>query len=235
MKGPKIIGKYATSIGFKVKDFMNGTPKIDFNTFKRMAEDVFSQCHYEFYYDSNKYGNWMTAFQHGGMNCSDSSDALIAMAHACGLSASKVHGHWNQYGHFWANVAGRKMDTTGWMNQRNWTPSASHAGPAPKGFGFNDLINAIKDIFKDDDPNTSSGGLGENPGAVDTIEGNLTITHEFVNLPENISAEEVARLINDAPDDENWIKSLVRNIRFQKWDLKEKARLEAKNNRAKGV
>ncbi len=235
MKGPKIIGKYATSIGFKVKDFMNGTPKIDFNTFKKMAEDVFSQCHYEFYYDSNKYGNWMTAFQHGGMNCSDSSDALIAMAHACGLSASKVHGHWNQYGHFWANVAGRKMDTTGWMNQRNWTPSASHAGPAPKGFGFNDLINAIKDIFKDDDPTTSSGGLGENPGAVDTIEGKLTIIHEFVNLPENISAEEVARLINDAPDDENWIKSLVRNLKFQKWDLKEKARLEAKNNRAKGV
>lgn len=235
MKGPKIIGKYATSIGFKVKDFLDGTPKINFNTFKKMAEDVFSQCHYEFYWDSQKYGNWMTAFQHGGMNCSDSSDALIAMAHACGLSASKVHGHWNQYGHFWANVAGRKMDTTGWMNQRNWTPSASHAGPAPKGFGFNDLINAIKDIFKDDDPTTSSGGLGENPGAVDTIEGNLTITHEFVNLPENISAEEVARLINDVPDDENWIKSLVRNIRFQKWDLKEKARLEAKNNRAKGV
>ena len=42
-------------------------------------------------------------------------------------------------------------------------------------------------------------------------------------------------LINDAPDDENWIKSLVRNLKFQKWDLKEKARLEAKNNRAKGV
>ena len=97
------------------------------------------------------------------------------------------------------------------------------------------MINAIKDIFKDDDPTTSSGGLGENPGSVDTIEGKLTITHEFVNLPENISAEEVARLINDAPDDENWIKLLVRNIRFQKWDLKEKARLEAKNNRAKGV
>lgn len=235
MKGPKIIGKYATSTGFKVKEFMNGVPKIDFATFKQMAEDVFSQCHYEFYYDSNKYGNWMTAFQHGGMNCSDSSDALIAMAHACGLSASKVHGHWNQFGHFWANVAGRKMDTTGWMNQRNWTPSASHAGPAPKGFGFQDLINAIKDLFSDDDPTTSGGSPGVNPNEVDTIEGNLTITHEFVNLPENISAEEVARLINDVPDDENWIKNLVRNVRFQKWDLKEKARLEAKNNRARGV
>ncbi|WP_405296347.1 hypothetical protein [Methanobrevibacter sp.] len=235
MKGPKIIGKYATSVGFKVKEFMNGVPDIDFGTFKQIAEDVFSQCHYEFYYDSNKYGNWMTAFRHGGMNCSDSSDALIAMAHACGLPAYKVHGHWNQFGHYWANVAGHKMDTTGWMNRRTWTPSASHAGPAPKGVGFDDIINAIIDLFNDDPENTPGAGGLETTSDTMTVNGEMKIKHEFVNLPENISAEEVARLINDVPDDEGWIKKLVKNVVFQKWDAKEKGRLEAKQNRARGV
>ena len=236
MKGPKIIGKYATSIGFKVKEFMNGVPNIDFSTFKQIAEDVFSQCHYEFYYDSQKYGNWMTAFQHGGMNCSDSSDALIAMAHACGLPASKVHGHWNKFGHYWANVAGHKMDTTGWMQRRTWTPAASHAGPAPKGVGFDDVINAIIDIFKDD-PKPGSAGMendSSNSGNV-TVDGEMKVIHEFVNLPDNITAEELSRLINDIPNDEGWIKKLVKNVVFQKWDLKEKGRLEAKQNRARGV
>ena len=68
-----------------------------------------------------------------------------------------------------------------------------------------------------------------------TLNGEMKIKHEFVNLPENISAEEVARLINEVPDDEGWIKKLVKNVVFQKWDLKEKGRLESKQNRARGV
>lgn len=233
MKGPKIIGKYPTSTNFKVKDFMNGVPKIDFNTFKGMAEDVFSQCHYEFYYDSNKYGNWMNAFQHGGMNCSDSSDALIAMAHACGLSASKVHGHWNQYGHYWATVEGHKMDTTGWMQRRNWTPASSHAGPGPKQMTFGMFIDELKTAFASDQKET----VVENTPTSDTmvVSGEMKITHDFVNLPENISADEVARLIHESTDDESWIRKLVQNVKFQKADLKEKLRIEGKNNRARGI
>ena len=234
MKGPKIIGKYQTSIGFKVKDFMHGTPKIDFPTFKRMAEDVFSQCHYSFYYDSNKYGNWMTAFRHGDMNCSDSSDALIAFAHACGLPAHKVHGHWNQYGHFWANVAGHKMDTTGWMNRRTWTPAASHAGPAPKGLTFGEFVDAIKENNESEQTNLNNTDDVE-------INGKVTVEHihKFLDLPEGISAEEVARLINEAPEDDNWltklIKILVKDRNFQNLDLKEKLKIERKNNRARGI
>lgn len=234
MKGPKIIGKYATSIGFKVKDFENSVPKIDFATFKKMAEDVFSQCHYSFYYDSNKYGNWMTAFQHGDMNCSDSSDALIAFAHACGLPAYKVHGHWNKFGHFWANVAGRKMDTTGWMNQRNWTPSASHAGPAPKGLTFGEFVDAIKQT-NESEPTT----VNDNDDV--EINGKVTVEHihRFIDLPDSISAEEVARLINEAPEDDNWliklIKLLVKDRNFQNLDLKEKLKIERKNKRARGI
>ena len=231
MKGPKIIGKYQTSTGFKVSDFINGTPKINYSTFKQMAEDVFSQCHYEFYYDSNKYGNWMTAFKHGGMNCSDSSDALIAMAHACGLSAHKVHGHWNQYGHFWANVAGHKMDTTGWMQRRNWTPAASHAGPAPKTWSLEDLFEELKDSQQEVvvESNDYSNGL--------VLDGEVTVKHlhEFINLPDTVSAKEVAKLINDSTNEDSWIKNLVQNNVFQKWDLKEKARIEGKTRRARGI
>lgn len=234
MKGPKIISKYATSIGFKVKDFVNSVPKIDFSTFKQMAEDVFSQCHYSFYYDSNKYGNWMTAFQHGDMNCSDSSDALIAFARACGLPAYKVHGHWNKYGHFWANVAGHKMDTTGWMNQRNWTPSASHAGPAPKGLTFGEFVDAIKET------NNSEQTMVNDTEDVE-INGKVTVEHihRFIDLPDSISAEEVARLINEAPEDDNWliklIRLLVKDRNFQDLDLKEKLKIERKNKRARGI
>ena len=128
------------------------------------------------------------------------------------------------------------MDTTGWMQRRTWTPAASHAGPAPKGVGFDDVINAIIDIFKDD-PKPGSEGMendSNNTGNV-TVDGEMKVIHEFVNLPDNITAEEIARLINDIPDDEGWIKKLVKNVVFQKWDLKEKGRLEAKQNRARGV
>lgn len=236
MKGPKIIGKYQTSHGFKVKEFLNGTPKIDFSTFKQMAEDVFSQCHYDFYYDSNKYGSWQNAFRIGLMNCSDSSDALIAMAHSMGLPASKVHGHWGKTGHFWANVAGHKMDTTGWMNQRNWTPAASHAGPAPRGLSFGEFIDAIKS------KNDSTLVVDNNSSDDDVeIKGKVTVEHihKFIDLPEGVSAAEVARLINEAPENQNWliklIKLLVKEKHFQDLDLKEKIKLNKKNARAGGI
>ena len=232
IKSPKIIGKYATNAAFKVKDFLTGMPKISFDVFRGMMEDVFGQANYDFYFNSDKYGDWFTAFQAGYMNCNDSTEALIAMAHAMGLPASKVHGHWGNVGHFWANVAGHKMDTTGWMTQRTWTPSKSHAGPSPSGFGFKEFIQIIKDLFDDDSDKPTPTGNGSNDISVS---GEVTIVHEFINLPEGVTAEELARLINDVPESENWIKKLVKNTVFQKWDLKEKARIEAKNNRARGV
>lgn len=232
MKGPKIIGKYATSIGFKIGDFENGTPKIDFATFKKMAEDVFGQCEYDFYFDSDKYGSWMNAFRAGYMNCSDSSDALIALAHACGLPANKVHGHWGSVGHFWANVAGHKMDTTGWMNQRNWTPAASHAGPAQRGLTFGEFVDAIKS------ENDSTVVVDNNSNDEDVeIKGKVTVEHihKFIDLPEGVSAEEVARLINETTSSDNWIKSLANNLRFQLADLKAKSKIEGKQKRSRGI
>ena len=235
MKGPVVAGRYATGLRFKVKEFENGVPNISFSTFKGMAEDVFSKCHYEFYYDSNKYGSWVRAFLGGGMNCSDSSDALIWMANACGLPASKVHGHWNQFGHYWANVAGHKMDTTGWMQRRTWTPSASHAGPAPDS-PFTSLTNAIDNLAKD----TTTGEdfdifTGETVTKEITVNGELKVIHEFKNLPKGVSAEEVARIVNETTSSEDWQKNLANSVAFQSEDDKVKTRLKRKLTRAKGA
>ncbi len=235
MKGPKVWNKYTTGLSFKVKEFENSVPKINFATFKGLAEDVFSQCSYLFYYDSEKYGNWQTAFTHGRMNCSDSSDALIWLAHQCGLPATKVHGHWNQFGHYWANIAGHKMDTTGWMNQRNWTPSASHAGPAPLS-PFKDLEESIDNLATD----TTTGETfdvitGETVSTEITVNGELKVIHEFKNLPKGVSAKEVAEIVNETTSSEDWQKKLANSVAFQSEDDKVKTRLKRKLTRAKGV
>jgi hypothetical protein len=232
MKGPVILGQYPTSIGFKVREFMNGTPSIDFATFKQIAEDVFSQTRYDFYYDDQKHGSWLGALRDGALNCYHGALAIINMANAMGLSGSLVHGHWNKTGHFWANIAGHKMDVTGWQQQRNWTPAASHAGPAPKSWSFEDLFTELKKELSDNDSNEIV--INPNNGEI-TINGECKVVHEFINLPENITAEEVARLINETSSNESWIKNLVKNTVFQKLDLTEKARIESKNRRARGM
>lgn len=235
MKGPIVAGKYQTGISFKVKEFENGEPTIDFASFKSMAEDVFSQCHYEFYYDSEKYGNWVNAFYNGGMNCSDSSDALIWMANACGFSAYKQHGHWGSVGHYWAVVNGQKMDTTGWMNQRTWTPSQSHAGPARR-----KLSETPSKLFENIERSISNNNSNDEESfeySTDNIliDGELTVKHEFLNLPDGIDEKEIANMIQDTTNDATWIKKLVNNTIFQKADSKAKLKLERSNSRAIGV
>lgn len=234
MKGPVIFGKYPTGISFKVKEFENGTPNIDFQSFKGMAEDVFSQCNYLLYWDSERYGSWQAAFQNGNMNCSDSTDALIWMAHACGLDARKVHGYWGSMGHFWAEVEGHKMDTTGWMNQRNWTPSQSHAGgPARDPFQTQtDLLeNIAYDLGTDRPFDIKTGEYVDDL----VISGELKVVHEFKNLPEGVDESEVARIVKETTHDDSWIKTLVNNATFQKADSKAKTRIDRKVQRAKGV
>ena len=230
--GPVILGKYPTGLDiFKVRDFENGTPTIGFDTFKRMAEAVFSQCHYEFYFDSAKYGNWQTAARGGGMNCSDSTDFLIALAHACGLPASKVHGHWNNIGHFWANVAGHKLDTTGWMLHRNWTPAQSHAGPSPTP-KTEENTPAIVEILQEI---VSWIKNKENEQKVDVNYGGiirLEIKH-FIegNLPNGMTKEEVAEILSEKLDDRQVLKQITSNPDFQYYDERYKNKLIGARNR----
>ena len=206
--GPVILGKYATGLDiFKVKDFENGTPTISFETFKKMAEAVFSQCHYLFYMDSDMYGNWQTAARNGNMNCSDSTDFLIELANACGLGGSKIHGYWNNIGHFWANIAGHKMDTTGWMLHRTWTPAQSHSGPRP----------GYEETYLEDNSFTVN-----HDGTV-----TLRVECDFQgNVPENLDEEEVAQLLLKLLNERKTLKALTSNSIFQELDNKYKERIK---------
>lgn len=238
MKGP-LVGKYSTSHGFKVKEFLSGVPQITYDVFRAIAEDVYSQTHYEFYYDNDHHGNWINAFNSGGMNCLHGAQSLIALANAMGLSGSLVHGHWTDssgtYGHYWANIAGHKMDVTGWQQRRTWTPSAS-AGSAPKNYGIKNLIDELKNIFKDDDPKNTPGTNALEPSSNESnLKGEFTFVHDFKKLPEGISAEEVAKIVENSATNDNFVKKLVKYARFQELDSIEKTRLEKRKNRAKGV
>ena len=179
MRGPVIAGKYQTGLSFKVSDFETGTPKIDFQSFKSMAESLFSQIPYAFYYDSEKY--------------------------------------------------------TGWQKQRNWTPAQSHAGPSPTD-PF-DKQNGILERIATDLQTGEEFDIysGETVDSELTLNGEITVKHEFINLPDGMDEKEVARLISEATNDSDWLKSLIQNSKFQDLDKKVKRRLALKANRAKGV
>ena len=205
VNGPKVFGKYSTGNDlFKVKEFENGTPTISYDTFRRMAENVFSQCHYEFYWDSERYGNWVAAAHNGGMNCSDSTDFLIALAHACGLPASKVHGHWNQFGHYWANVAGHKMDTTGWMNRRTWTPAQSHAGSPSK--------------LELDSPESTSDSV--------THSGEITLNLNLdIQGADNLDKDTVTSIVQETLGNKDVLKQIAKSSTFQEADANMKLKI----------
>lgn len=221
--GPVILGKYPTGLNiFKVKDFENGSPTISYDTFRRMAEAVFNQCHYLFYMDSDMYGSWQAAAYNGNMNCSDSTDFLIALAHACGLPASKIHGHWNNIGHFWADVAGHKMDTTGWMLHKTWTPSQSHAGSGP--YKIEDDTPAILLIL--DRILERLGNKEEKQAGVEHY-GNITLTIEHIingELPQGMSKEEVVDLLGEKITDREILKAIASSRDFQELDNRYKNR-----------
>ena len=190
MRGPQLLGYIDSGMAFKVKEFENGKPKISFDSFRKMAEALFSTIQYDFYYDSDKTGSWVTALQTGSVNCSDGADALIALAHTCGLSAYKQHGHWNQFGHFYAMVEGHKMDTTGWQQRRTWTPSAS-AGPAPRN-PLEQLVVDLKEIFSNDSTNS------EIVNETNTEEIKLALEHNVnVTVEGNVESVDTDALINE--------------------------------------
>lgn len=203
--GPKVFGKYPTGNDlFKVKEFESGTPRVSFATFKKMAENVFSNINYDFYWDSEKYGSWQAAAMSGNMNCSDSTDFIVALAHACGLSASKVHGFWNNLGHFWAVIDGHKMDTTGFMLGKGWTPSQSHAGPAPSGFNFG---------------TTDTSDSVVHSGSIDF---NLSIT---VDGNGNVDSEVIKEGVENALTDKELLKQIATSPDFQAYDNRTKIQM----------
>ena len=123
MKPPMIMGYIPAGDGFKVGEFEGGQPHITWSTFMSTAEALFSTIPYKFYWDSNWKGDWVSALKAGATNCSDGSDALIALAQTMGFSGTKVHTTTRSgLGHFYAVINGHKMDTTNYQHNRSWTP-----------------------------------------------------------------------------------------------------------------
>lgn len=161
------------------------------------------------------------------MNCDDSTEALMAMARACGLSATKVHGHWNQYGHYWANIAGHKMDTTGWMQRRTWTPAQSHAG-SPTGEievesnGMPIVIELLYKIIELLQPENKEP-IEINLNKTGNV--NVNAKHELTNLPNTVDENIVTQMIQEATQDKEFIKALTSNDDFQYMDKKYKDKI----------
>lgn len=219
--GPIILGRYPTSDRFKVGQFENGTPNIDFGTFVGIAEDVFSQIHYDFYMDSEKYGSWQAAARTGYMNCSDGTDFLLAIAAACGFHGSKVHGYWGNIGHFWAEINGKKMDTTGFTKGLGWSPAQSHAGPAPDAMKVSDentpaiivILQSILEQLRNKEEESSTDTVQETD-----INVNLNIVHDLVNVPNGLNKDEVIQVLTENVDNRNILKLITSSPEFQELD-----------------
>lgn len=231
MAGPVIFNKYHTPNDiFKVGQFENGTPNIDFGTFLRIAEAVFSQISYSFYMNSEKYGSWQAAARAGAMNCSDGTDFLLAIAAACGFHGTKVHGHWNNIGHFWAEINGKKMDTTGFTLGKGWSPSESHAGPSPNAMAVTDentpaIILILQNILEQLRKDTETEETNEDTN----INVNLNIVHDLINVPTGLNKEEVLQILTENVDNRNILKLITSSPEFQELDAM------FKNKRAKRI
>ena len=245
MKGPAIktgAGIAQTGLAFKVRDFETGTPNISFDSFVKMAEAVFSIVPYDHYYDSEKYGSWQNAIAAGSCNCSDGADALLALAATCGFSGSKVHGYWGKEGHFWTEINGKHMDTTAFQKGYGWSSPKTHAGPSSVGHRAgraspNSLLedfDVVKELNKNNNESNKTETNEENQIII-VLSGETKLKHEFIDLPDTVSEEEIVRLINEAPEDAGWLKSLVQNMDFQELDRKIKSKLQFRENRANGV
>lgn len=151
MKSPQIqlMGGIDTDAKYKVGDFENGSPQISFESFQSMAESIFSVIPYRLYYNSDWKGSWLGALQAGACNCWDGAHALLALANTCGFSGSIGSGSWGSYGHVWAIINGKIMDTTAWQGGYGWT------SPKVSGYG-NPNIHARKAIHHPSENTDSS-------------------------------------------------------------------------------
>ena len=159
---PMIMGRIKTGNGYLVGDFNTGQPSLGWNDFVETAEDLFSAIPYAFYYDSQKWGSWQNALEHGEANCSDGSDALIALASVFGFGGSKVHTTTKSgVGHYYAIINGHKMDTTNFQQSRSWNPlggagvvRGSYGAGATTNKTINVTVNVNGTVYGVDDLNS---------------------------------------------------------------------------------
>lgn len=144
---PVIKGIGSVGDGYKVKRFWDGTPSFTFEEFQKVAEAIFSQIPYKFYYDSEWKGSWLGALLSGAVNCSDGADALIALASVFGFSGEKVHTTTKSgVGHFFARINGVNMDTTNFQNSRSWSPLGGAGVPTRTSYSSRGARTTSKEV-----------------------------------------------------------------------------------------
>lgn len=129
MKGPviRLLGGIPTGLAFSVKQFLNGSrPSMGMESFTRIAEAIFSRIPYDYYLNSDKTGNPITALESGSCNCWDGAHSLMALANLFGFSSSLAHGK----NHVWAVINGKTFDTTNYQKHRSWSPLPGYSGPS---------------------------------------------------------------------------------------------------------
>lgn len=236
MKGPRLANRVSSGLTFHLKDFENGTPRIGMNDFINMAYALVNSTSYGYYANSERYGSWLNALNHGVMNCSDGSDMLIALARTCGLPASKVHCYWGTNssgiagvagkgeGHFVARIGGRIMDSVSMRHGSLTSPKVHGYGTGPSPF------KSISETNRNSDNHDYASSED-----IKMDIGDFTITHKFEGLPDGVDEATIARMINDAPNNERFVKQLANNVKFQIADHRAKVRFERKGNRSKGL
>ena len=101
---------------------------------------------------------------------------------------------------------------------------------SPKVHGYGTGPSPFKSLRESNDNYTSSSDDVQIGGKLEIIH-----KHEFEGLPEGIDEVKLARMINDAPNDERFVKQLANNVKFQIADHRAKVRFERKGNRSKGL
>lgn len=97
-----------------------------------------------------------------------------------------------------------------------------------------ELANAITDVGTGKDFDIFTGQYYD---INDEMKFHVVHDHNynFTGLPESVSAKEVASMINNAAEDDEFTRKLAKNPRFQLFDSKEKSRIARRKNRSKGV
>lgn len=67
------------------------------------------------------------------------------------------------------------------------------------------------------------------------VNGEIRIKHDFINLPDSVSADDVARIVEESTTNDEFISKLVNSRLFQNLDFKAKSKLQAKLNRNRGI
>lgn len=102
---------------------------------------------------------------------------------------------------------------------------------APDGIKLN---NIATDEITGKDFDTRTGDFVEVENEL-VVSGELTLKHEFINIPDSVSEDEVLRLIEESTLSDEFIHKLVNSKLFQNLDLKVKEKIKLKLNRNRGV